>query len=88
MTDISLELQTTASGDLLLLSDSEALLQEEDIIIQSYKGQIKTNILLGVGIVRFINGPSNILNIKFAIKQELSKVGIKFQNIKIVDDEF
>lgn len=85
--DISLELKTNISGDFDLLNDNDTLLQDETIIIESNKGNIINNVLLGVGITKYLSGPINILDIKYAIKSELQKDGIIVTNTQIINGE-
>jgi hypothetical protein len=85
--EISLELKTQ-NGDFQLLSESEALLQTEDLIIESDKGKFYNNLLLGVGITKYLNGPPvQILAIKNGIKKELIKDGILVTKIEMLNGE-
>jgi len=82
--DISINLQLK-NGDFDILSDS--LLQDETSIIVSDKGQIINNLLLGVGITKYLNGPANILSIKNDIQVELKKDKIIASQIQVINGE-
>jgi hypothetical protein len=65
------------TGDFILTDDYYTIQQSSDIIINSDKGKIMNNILLGVGITKFIHSPLNQLVIKGNINSELKKEGIE-----------
>lgn len=86
MKDISLELKTNL-GDFDLIDSKESLYQDENIILNSYKGNIINNLLLGVGLIRYLNGPINLTNLKYDINNEFKKDAIFVKSITIVNDE-
>ena len=65
------------SGDFILTEEPYTIEQTTDIIINSDKGKIMNNVLLGVGITKYINSPINQLVIKGNINSELKKEGIE-----------
>jgi hypothetical protein len=80
--DISINL-TTKNGDFILLNDSQNIEQDENIIIISNKGNIISNLLLGVGIYNYLNGPIPISEISNNIKKELTKDNIIVTSLQI-----
>ena len=86
MSDISLELKTK-DGDFELLNSTQSLLQDQSIIIESDKGKIINDLLMGVGIIQYLNGPSQIIPLKNNIKTELKKDGINVTSIQVRNGE-
>lgn len=86
MQDISLELKVK-NGDFDILSDNETSQQTQNIIIVSDKGNIINNVLLGVGIQKYISGPIDILSIRKKIFDEFSKENLKIKTIEIKNGE-
>lgn len=86
MKDISLKLKTK-NGDFDLLDDKNTLYQNQNVILSSDKGKIINNLLMGVGITKYLNGPINIAEINNNIKQEMIKDKINIKSINIVNGE-
>lgn len=85
MKDISYKLQVTPDGDFDL---TESLFQNQEIIIQSDKGKVLNDLLLGVGITKHLNGPStNLIQLNNEIKSECKKQNINIQSFQIVNGE-
>lgn len=79
------KLDTTSDGDFNLLDDITCLQQDQDIVIQSDKGKIINNPLVGVGMFKYLNGPVSILDINKNIKTECRKEKINVQSIQIIE---
>ena len=84
MKDIN-KILTVKNGDFDLLDDS--LFQNQDIIINCTKGNIINNLLLGVGIMKYLNGPSNLTTINKNVRTELKKDKIEVIAFNIINNE-
>lgn len=83
------ELKTTFDGDLDIADSITTMYGDQDIIIRSNKGQNYRNLLLGVGIFKYLNGPINgseKIKLDQKIKSECKKEGIAVKSITIVDN--
>lgn len=84
------QLDVTSDGDFNLLNDTLTLNQDENIILNSNKGNILTNLLLGVGIFKYLNGPisgKDKINMNRDIKTELKKEGIIVHSIQTINGQ-
>lgn len=86
MSDLNLNLNTK-NGDFELLNSQDSLMQNENLIILSDKGKFINNLLLGVGITKYLNGPSSIVSLKANIQNELQKDGIVVKSIEVINGE-
>lgn len=86
MNDISITLKVK-DGDFDLLESKESLYQDESIILNSSKGNIINNILLGVGVIKYLHGPIDIVKLKLDVNQEFKKDNITVTNIKIANQQ-
>lgn len=87
MKDINKTLAISPNGDFDLTDDNTTLFQSQDIIIQSDKGKILNSLLLGVGIMKFLNGPTDIISINRDIKSECKKDNIQVDRVQIVNGQ-
>lgn len=88
MNDINYKkLDVTPDGDFNLTDDQTTIYQNQDIIIQSDKGKIMQNLLLGVGVTKYLHGPFNIIEINRNIKTECKKDGITINNVQVINGE-
>lgn len=86
MRDLNKDL-TIIDGDFDLTTDKVTLQQSQDIIISSDKGKIYNNLLLGVGITKYLNGPFNIISLNADIKTECEKDGIIVYSVQIINGQ-
>ena len=87
MNDINYKQLETINGDFNLTYDATPLQQNQDIIIRSDKGQIINNLLLGVGITKYLHGPFNYISINREIKSECKKENINVSSFQIINNE-
>jgi len=86
MQDINLIL-TLKNGDFVLADDEQTLKQSENIILSSNKGMIMPNLLLGVGIFKYLHGPAAIKQLNRSIRTEFEKDGIRVQKFNIINGQ-
>ena len=84
--DIDLLNQEFTNGDFDLVENVDTLNQDENIIINIGKGQCPKDVLLGVGIAKYLNAPISMLDLSYVIRTELSKDNIRVTSVKVDAD--